>query len=108
MNAKTDDVSDAVAAPVQRPVRRRRRASTATIAKAMRILSADIKSEDGVANSACMEAAERLEELAQHERENVKKMRTALRVISTWAQFDGALNPRDVHKLCMSALGLRG
>lgn len=55
--------------------------------------------ETGTAGSALAE---------QHEREDVGKMRTALRVISTWAQFDGELNPREVHKLCMGALGLRG
>lgn len=86
----------------------RRRAKTATIAKAMRILAGDIQSDDGVATAACLEAAERLEELAEHEREDVKRMRTALRVICTWAQFDGALKPRDVHKLCTGALGVRG
>lgn len=108
MTAPTEDRTQAAGAPVERPVRRRRRASTATIANAMRILAADIQSSDGVANEACLEAAERLDELAQHEHEDVKRMRTALRVISTWAQFDGALKPRDVHKLCMSALGMRG
>lgn len=97
----------AVGIPIDRRVGRRR-AKTATIAKAMRILAVDIQSDDGVANDACLEAAERLEELAEHEREDVKRMRTALRVICTWAQFDGALNPRDVYKLCISALGVRG
>ena len=97
----------AVGIPLDRRVGRRRE-KTATIAKAMRILAGDIQSDDGVANAACLEAAERLEELAEHEREDVKRMRTALRVICTWAQFDGALKPSAVYKLCSGALGVRG
>lgn len=41
-----------------------RRAKTETIIAAMRILAEDIHSEDGVANAAIREAADRLEELA--------------------------------------------
>lgn len=40
-----------------------RRAKTGTIIAAMRILAEDIHSEDGVANAAIREAADRLEEL---------------------------------------------
>lgn len=39
------------------------RTSTATLAQAMRTLAAEITSDDGVANMACLEAAERLDEL---------------------------------------------
>ena len=39
------------------------RSSTETLIAAMRILSRDIKSTDGIANAAIAEAAERLEEL---------------------------------------------
>lgn len=42
---------------------RPKRAKTSTIEQAMRILAADIRSDDGVANAACLEAAERLAEL---------------------------------------------
>ena len=41
-----------------------RRAKTETIIAAMRILAEDIHSEDGVANAAIREAADRLQELA--------------------------------------------
>lgn len=44
--------------------REMRRSSTQTIITAMRILAEDIQSEDGVANAAIREAADRLEELA--------------------------------------------
>ena len=40
-----------------------RRSSTATIVHAMRILEDDIKSDDGIANGAIAEAADRIEEL---------------------------------------------
>ena len=43
---------------------KRRRATTSTIAGAMRILAADIQSDDGIATAAILEAAERLDELA--------------------------------------------
>ena len=36
----------------------------ATLAKALRILAVDIQSDDGVANAAIAEAAERIDELA--------------------------------------------
>lgn len=39
------------------------RSSTATLIKALQILSRDIQSEDGVANATIAEAAERLREL---------------------------------------------
>lgn len=39
------------------------RTDSATLAKAMRILSQDIQSEDGVANAAIYEAADRIEQL---------------------------------------------
>jgi hypothetical protein len=39
------------------------RSSTETLIKAMYILANDIQSEDGVANAAILEAAQRLEEL---------------------------------------------
>jgi hypothetical protein len=43
--------------------RRPKRAKTSTIEQAMRILAADIHSEDGTANAAILEAAERLAEM---------------------------------------------
>ena len=46
-----------------------RRAKTSTIITAMRILSRDIQSGDGVANAAILEAAERIEELVSLLRE---------------------------------------
>jgi hypothetical protein len=50
------------------------RSSTETLIKAMRILATDIQSDDGAANAAVAEAAERLAEqhmrIAQLEREN--------------------------------------
>ena len=39
------------------------KSSTKTLIKAMYILSNDIRSEDGIANAAILEAAQRLEEL---------------------------------------------
>jgi cell division protein FtsB len=41
------------------------RSSTETLIKAMRILATDIQSDDGVANAAIAEAAQRLEEQQQ-------------------------------------------
>ena len=41
------------------------KSKTETIIKAMRILSAEIHSDDGVANAAIAEAADRLDELQQ-------------------------------------------
>ena len=40
-----------------------RRAKTGTIIEAMRILAEDIQSEDGIANAAIREAADRLHEM---------------------------------------------
>ena len=45
------------------------RSSTTTLISALRILARDIKSDDGVANAAIAEAADRLEELS---RENAR------------------------------------
>ena len=39
------------------------KSKTSTLVFALRILSKDIKSEDGVANAAILEASERLEEM---------------------------------------------
>jgi len=41
------------------------RSKTTTLIQAMRILAADIQSEDGVANAAISEAADRMEELLE-------------------------------------------
>lgn len=41
------------------------RSKTTTLIQAMRILSKDIQSEDGVANAAIAEAADRMEELLE-------------------------------------------
>ncbi len=41
-----------------------RRSSTPTIISALRILARDVQSQDGVANEALREAADRMEELA--------------------------------------------
>ena len=46
------------------------RTSTETLIAAMRILSQDIQSDDGVANAAIAEAAQRLEE----QQERIKKL----------------------------------
>lgn len=42
-----------------------KRARTTTIIKAMRILAAEIQSEDGIANAAILEAADRMQELVK-------------------------------------------
>ena len=42
------------------------RTSTETLIAALHILAAEIYSEDGVANAAIREGAERLEEMAKH------------------------------------------
>ena len=49
------------------------RSSTETLIKAMRILSSDIQSDDGVANAAIAEAAQRLEE----QQERIKRLEAA-------------------------------
>lgn len=46
-----------------------------TLAKAMRILSVDIQSDDGVVNSAIAEAAERIDELAKLAKEMADMLR---------------------------------
>lgn len=46
-----------------------RRSKTSTIISALRILAEDIQSEDGIANAAIREAAERMEELQRLLRE---------------------------------------
>jgi uncharacterized protein Yka (UPF0111/DUF47 family) len=46
------------------------RSSTETLIKAMRILATDIQSDDGAANAAVAEAAQRLEE----QQERIKKL----------------------------------
>jgi hypothetical protein len=48
--------------------------STETLIKAMRILSSDIQSDDGVANAAIAEAAQRLEE----QKDRIKRLEEAL------------------------------
>jgi hypothetical protein len=48
--------------------------STETLIKAMRILSSDIQSDDGVANVAIAEAAQRLEE----QKDRIKRLEEAL------------------------------
>jgi hypothetical protein len=50
------------------------RSSTEKLIKAMRILSSDIQSDDGVANAAIAEAAQRLEE----QQERIKRLEEAL------------------------------
>lgn len=50
------------------------RSSTETLIKAMRILSSDIQSDDGVANAAIAEAAQRLEE----QQERIKRLEEVL------------------------------
>ena len=48
-----------------------RKTDTKTLLKAMRILARDIQSDDGVANGAISEAADRMEELqAQHRKDD--------------------------------------
>ena len=53
------------------------RTSTETLIKAMRILSSDIKSDDGVANAAIAEAAQRLEE----QKDRIKRLEEALNTL---------------------------
>lgn len=66
-----------------------RRATTETIITAMRILAEDIQSEDGVANAAIREAADRLAELnAQTNRQCV------------WTRRDG---PHEAYDLTCGA-----
>lgn len=54
-----------------------KRTDDETLIQALRLLARDIISEDGVARSVIMEAADRINEQAM-----------ALRVISTWARCD--------------------
>jgi len=54
------------------------RSSTETLIKAMRILSSDIQSDDGVANAAIAEAAQRLED----QQERIKRLEEALHRIA--------------------------
>ena len=64
-----------------------RKTDTKTLLKAMRILARDIQSDDGVANGAISEAADRMEELqAQRDR-----LREALRDIA-----NGDIYPRAI------------
>jgi len=53
------------------------RTSTETLIKAMRILSSDIQSDDGVANAAIAEAAQRLEE----QQDRIKRLEEALDLV---------------------------
>jgi len=50
---------------------------TQTLIAAMRLLAKDIETDDGVANAAIAEAADRLDE-----------MRKALCIIATWTKYD--------------------
>jgi hypothetical protein len=56
------------------------KSSTDTLIKAMYILANDIQSEDGVANAAILEAAQRLEELYK---ENIELKEYLDTIIST-------------------------
>ena len=57
-----------------------RKTDTKTLLKAMRILARDIQSDDGVANGAISEAADRMEEL-QAERD---RLREAYDLLIAW------------------------
>jgi oligoendopeptidase F len=74
---------------------------TKTIIEALRILARDIQSQDGVANAAIAEAADRLEKQQKRIRNQrreiealaemqavLKKRSQALRFIQTWASCD--------------------
>ena len=54
--------------------------STETLIKAMRILSSDIQSDDGVANAAIAEAAQRLAE----QQERIKRLEEAIEGTIKW------------------------
>ena len=56
------------------------RSSTETLIKAMRILSSDIQSDDGVANAAIAEAAQRLAE----QQDRIKRLESKLVQIDKW------------------------
>ncbi len=60
----------------------RDKTSTKIIADAMRILARDIQSDDGVANGAIMQAAERLEEQAKE----IEVLKLRLEQVATAAQ----------------------
>jgi flagellar motility protein MotE (MotC chaperone) len=56
------------------------RSSNKTLADALRILAQDIESPDGVANAAILEAAQRIEELA----ERVKRLEETGDAMAKW------------------------
>lgn len=60
------------------------RTSTETLIKAMRILSSDIQSDDGVANAAIAEAAQRLEE----QQDRIKRLEEAENRLLNWLTED--------------------
>ena len=70
------------------------RSSTETLIKAMRILSSDIQSDDGVANAAIAEAAQRLEE----QQERIKRLEEALESIREYWNRDN--NNRAMEDAC--------
>jgi len=62
------------------------RSSTETLIAAMRILSRDIKSTDGIANAAVAEAAERLTELAEAERKSAITLASLRELSRQWKE----------------------
>ena len=59
------------------------RTSTETLVSAMRALANDIQSEDGVANAAIQEAAQRLEE----QQDRIKRLKEALDLVRPHCSF---------------------
>lgn len=79
----------------------------ATMVKALRVLSAEIYSEDGVANACIAEGAEMI---ADHimDQKKMANMESALKVIHTWSTFEGGahLDARHVAHLTGKVLGV--
>ena len=62
------------------------RSTTETLIAAMRILSRDIRSTDGIANAAVAEAAERLAELADAERKSAITLASLRELSRQWKE----------------------
>ena len=77
-----------------------RKTDTKTLLKAMRILARDIQSDDGVANGAISEAADRMEEL-QAERD---RLRDLLNCAVEWVGDRGYDDPETAPEWFLSAL----
>ena len=69
------------------------KSNTETIIKAMRILSAEIHSDDGLANAAIAEAADRLDELQQRNAELAAQVELLRNGVTHFNRSRGDMNP---------------